>query len=580
MKADDHYVVITADSHAGGSHAQYREYLDPQYRDDFDAWRGKYKNPFKDLKDTDLRVRNWDGELRDQQQNEDGIVGEVIFPNTVPPFFPNFVLVRGAAEPGRVRASPRGHPGPQPLAGRLLRGQARSPRRDRPDLPQRPRRRHRRRAVVPGARPARRRARRVTSDHLRLAEAPVRPALRPALGGVRRARRSGERALAAPAVPRTSAAPAMPIVHIAEMVFYSQRPFVYLITGGVFERFPDLKFILTEAGCAWIPGVLEQLDDLMVDAAPRRHGGDALRGRDRPTAERDGVLPPELPRRDEPAATGRHPGGARPGRHRPGHVGQRLPARGRHAALHARAPAAGDARPGARADPADRRRQRGRGLRLRSRGAATGGRQVRSDRRGDRPTARRASRTSQRGVAAIGSGAGEGASEARRTVRPGRRPLQVLPEAALGLHRTGRAARSDCTEPAARARSRSPSATAWACSRATALTSATGPLVDTRMVKPSPWASSDVSSSSAAERTISTSGGSTTSGSVPCSSLRYTLCGSRPSMRASRKAAVRTANGPSAPLKRLVGATIGSAAPRVFSSGMSSKVVRMMVSEP
>ena len=92
MNADDHYVVITADSHAGGSHAQYREYLDPKYRDDFDAWRGKYKNPFKDLKDTDLRVRNWDGELRDQQQNEDGIVGEVIFPNTVPPFFPNFVL--------------------------------------------------------------------------------------------------------------------------------------------------------------------------------------------------------------------------------------------------------------------------------------------------------------------------------------------------------------------------------------------------------------------------------------------------------------------------------------------------------
>ena len=54
MQPDDHYVIITADSHAGGSHAQYREYLDPKYRDDFDAWRNKYKNPFKDLKDTDL----------------------------------------------------------------------------------------------------------------------------------------------------------------------------------------------------------------------------------------------------------------------------------------------------------------------------------------------------------------------------------------------------------------------------------------------------------------------------------------------------------------------------------------------
>ena len=98
MQPDDHYVVITADSHAGGSHAQYREFLDPKYREDFDAWRNKYKNPYKDLKDTKLRTRNWDPELRDQQLNDDGIVGEVIFPNTVPPFFPSFVLF---AEPPR-----------------------------------------------------------------------------------------------------------------------------------------------------------------------------------------------------------------------------------------------------------------------------------------------------------------------------------------------------------------------------------------------------------------------------------------------------------------------------------------------
>src|SRR5690606_37182253 len=60
MGPDDRYIVISADTHAGGSHAQYREYLDEQYKADFDAWREKYKNPFKDLKDTDQRVRNWD----------------------------------------------------------------------------------------------------------------------------------------------------------------------------------------------------------------------------------------------------------------------------------------------------------------------------------------------------------------------------------------------------------------------------------------------------------------------------------------------------------------------------------------
>ena len=62
---DDHYIIISADTHAGGSHVQYREFLDPKYRDDFDAWREKYKNPFKDLKDTDLRIRNWDDDRRD-----------------------------------------------------------------------------------------------------------------------------------------------------------------------------------------------------------------------------------------------------------------------------------------------------------------------------------------------------------------------------------------------------------------------------------------------------------------------------------------------------------------------------------
>src|SRR4029079_7129084 len=97
--SDDRYIVISADTHAGGSHAQYREYLDPQYREDFDAWRGKYKNPYKDLKDTDLRIRNWDTERRNHDMEADGVFAEVIFPNTVPPFFPSFVLFAQPPKP-------------------------------------------------------------------------------------------------------------------------------------------------------------------------------------------------------------------------------------------------------------------------------------------------------------------------------------------------------------------------------------------------------------------------------------------------------------------------------------------------
>ena len=41
---DDHYIIISADTHAGGSHAQYREFLEEKYVADFDAWREKYNN--------------------------------------------------------------------------------------------------------------------------------------------------------------------------------------------------------------------------------------------------------------------------------------------------------------------------------------------------------------------------------------------------------------------------------------------------------------------------------------------------------------------------------------------------------
>ena len=92
LPAGDRYVIVSADCHAGGSMDQYREYLDAEYHDEFDAWRGTYKSPWSDLKD-DGRTRNWDNERRFSELEADGIVGEVIFPNTVPPFFPTASLV-------------------------------------------------------------------------------------------------------------------------------------------------------------------------------------------------------------------------------------------------------------------------------------------------------------------------------------------------------------------------------------------------------------------------------------------------------------------------------------------------------
>ena len=92
------YTLVSSDCHAGASHETYRTYLEERYLDDFDAWRAKYKNPFRDLQGSD-RDRNWNSDRRVAELEADGIVGEVLFPNTVPPFFPNMALLARPPSP-------------------------------------------------------------------------------------------------------------------------------------------------------------------------------------------------------------------------------------------------------------------------------------------------------------------------------------------------------------------------------------------------------------------------------------------------------------------------------------------------
>src|SRR4051794_4639117 len=91
----DRYTGISADCHAGADLLDYRPYLGSTHHDDFDAWAAASANPYEDLV-ADTADRNWNSDRRLAELEADGIVAEVVFPNTIPPFFPSASLMAPA----------------------------------------------------------------------------------------------------------------------------------------------------------------------------------------------------------------------------------------------------------------------------------------------------------------------------------------------------------------------------------------------------------------------------------------------------------------------------------------------------
>jgi predicted TIM-barrel fold metal-dependent hydrolase len=262
LEAEDRYTIISADCHAGGSHAAYREYLDPKYHEDFDAWRGKYKNPYKDLGDK-RRLRNWDNEMRNSQQEADGVAGEVVFPNTVPPFFPSFVLF---AKPPMDHEYEHRRAGVHAHNRWLVDWCAEFPER-RAGVGQ---------IFVNDVDDA-------IEDVTWIKEHGLRggillPNLAPDVKWIKPLYDTVYDPLwevcqdlevpvnvhSGTGNPDYGSYPVSMLLYINEVGFYTQRPFVQMMLSGVFERFPRLRFVMTEAGCAWVPPLLERLDQTLA----------------------------------------------------------------------------------------------------------------------------------------------------------------------------------------------------------------------------------------------------------------------------------------------------------------------------
>jgi predicted TIM-barrel fold metal-dependent hydrolase len=79
----DRYMIVTSDAHGGAALADYRPYLEARWRPDFDEWLSGVVMPWFDVNDT----TNWDSDLRIANMDADGVSAEIIFPNTLPPFF-------------------------------------------------------------------------------------------------------------------------------------------------------------------------------------------------------------------------------------------------------------------------------------------------------------------------------------------------------------------------------------------------------------------------------------------------------------------------------------------------------------
>ena len=305
-----HYVVISSDCHAGPNSPEYRQFLDPQYLEDFDyelahrdeliaerraaagmpatisfmgdqefqdEWFGEDEDG-NSLHEVGLRG-GWDAKKRDEELSADGVTGEVVFPGPDAvtgkmgaPFGAGFAI-DSTADPELVLAGARAY--------------------------------NRWAAELCAASPQRR------------AGLIVAPILGDIDGGIAEITRAhGEGLWGGVIIPAQwgeyasytnykydpiwevcesldlpvhthsgpaahadyGAVPGVLGLYASETVWWTSRPLWFLLWSGVFERFPGLKMAVTEAGSYWVPDLLWRSDSLILKDQGSRKLDDSVRG--------------------------------------------------------------------------------------------------------------------------------------------------------------------------------------------------------------------------------------------------------------------------------------------------------------
>ena len=275
----ERFLIISADCHAAARWPDYEPYFERKYLDAFREWYGASAEPAlirpgeKHLFDTAYldeldeserakgRSGTWDPEVRMRELDADGVAGEIIFPGAQ-----NYHVPFHGRRPGGQRTED------QPPE--FLQAGARAYNRWLADL---------------------------------CAQNPERCAgvafvdyhdIDAAVDEIRRARNAGLRGgvllpgewgdlpsynhpryepiwatceeLALPinthplgnALEHYEELPGKTAIFLSEVKWYAHRPFTFVLWGGVFERHPQLQFVLTEQMSDWVPETLAYFDDL------------------------------------------------------------------------------------------------------------------------------------------------------------------------------------------------------------------------------------------------------------------------------------------------------------------------------
>ena len=291
-----HHTVISADTHCGADLLGYRPYLDAKYHAEFDIWaefmqqdHERRKELFKDMERTPMEVgvdgdpdefgyRNFDSAKRLQEQEEDGVIAAVLFPNTQPPFSPpaatSFEAPPYSDNFEHRWAGLRAHnrwladfvsEAPERRAGiiQIFLGDVEGSVKE---IEWAAEQGLRGGILVPGAPP----------------DSPFEPLYSAAYEPIWAAAAAHDMPLnhhAGGATPSFgNHFPASLAMFMLEVQWWTQRALWHLMFSGVFERHPELPYVITETGTAWVPDTLGKLDSFYHRMKYSKYGSESIFG--------------------------------------------------------------------------------------------------------------------------------------------------------------------------------------------------------------------------------------------------------------------------------------------------------------